>query len=135
MGGRARRALGLGVARHPIRREIVPGRSVDDAFQRFEAMAKDRLLVYARRALHTRDAAELDERFREVALAEAFLGTAEDCVAQIAALAAALPVDPLIIRAQWPDMPAQAVVDYLDDLGREIVPAVREIRSVPRLVR
>ena len=54
---------------------------------------------------------------------------------QIAALAALAPIDPILVRAQWPDMTGDDVVAYLDDLGRDIVPAVREITSVPRVVR
>ena len=45
------------------------------------------------------------------------------------------PIDPIIVRAQWPDMTADDVVGYLDDLGKEIIPAVRTMVSVPRVVR
>jgi hypothetical protein len=98
-------------------------------------MAKARLLAYAQRSLETRDAAEIDADFRALAEKEAFLGTPAECVGQIAALAALAPIDPILVRAQWPDMTGDGVVAYLDDLGRDIVPAVREITSVPRVVR
>jgi alkanesulfonate monooxygenase SsuD/methylene tetrahydromethanopterin reductase-like flavin-dependent oxidoreductase (luciferase family) len=127
--------LGRPQVRHPIRREIVPGRTTEEAFDRFESMAKNRLLAYAQRALHTRDANELSARFRAAAAQEAFIGTPAECLAQISALAAVAPIDAIIIRAQWPDMTADEVVAYLDDLGKEIIPAVREMRSVPRVVR
>ena len=52
-----------------------------------------------------------------------------------AALAAIVPIDPILVRAQWPHMTSDEVVAYLDDLGRDIVPAVREIESVERVVR
>ena len=121
--------------RHPIRREIVPGRTTDEAFSHFESMAKDRLLAYAQRALDTRDAAQIATRFRATAAQEVFIGTPDQCLAQIAALAAVAPIDPIIVRAQWPDMTADDVVGYLDDLGKEIIPAVRTMVSVPRVVR
>lgn len=118
------------VARHPLRREIVPGATTEGAFRRFESMARDRLLAYAQRELDTRDATALTERFRQVAAAEAIVGTPDDCLGQLRALAAQVPVDPVIVRAQWPDMTADDVVAYLDDLGRDIVPGMREIVSI-----
>jgi alkanesulfonate monooxygenase SsuD/methylene tetrahydromethanopterin reductase-like flavin-dependent oxidoreductase (luciferase family) len=130
-----RSRLGLPQVRHPIRREIIPGRTTDAAFDRFESMAKDRLLAYAQRSLDTRDAGEIATRFRATAAHETFIGTADECLAQIRSLAAVAPIDPIIVRAQWPDMPPEAVVAYLDDLGKEIIPAVREVRSVERVVR
>jgi alkanesulfonate monooxygenase SsuD/methylene tetrahydromethanopterin reductase-like flavin-dependent oxidoreductase (luciferase family) len=127
--------LGRPQACHPLRREIVPGRTTDEAYARFEAMAKDRLIAYAQRSLATRDEAEIAASFREVAAKEAFVGTPAQCVAQIAALARVLPIDPVIVRAQWPDMTADDVVAYLDDLGKDVIPAVREITPVARVVR
>ena len=127
--------LGRPQARHPLRREIVPGRTTDEAYARFEAMAKDRLIAYAQRSLATRNEAEIAASFREVAAKEAFVGTPAQCVAQIAALAEVLPIDPVIVRAQWPDMTADQVVAYLDDLGKDVIPAVREITPVARVVR
>ncbi|HJY66015.1 MAG TPA: hypothetical protein VJ254_04760, partial [Streptosporangiaceae bacterium] len=116
--------------KHPIRREIVPAATTDAAYERFERMAKSRLVAYANRAHPTRDATELSTRFRGAASQEAFCGTPDECVAKLTRLAAAAPVDPVLVRAHWPDMPIDEVVEYLDDLGRWIVPAVRDIESV-----
>jgi alkanesulfonate monooxygenase SsuD/methylene tetrahydromethanopterin reductase-like flavin-dependent oxidoreductase (luciferase family) len=127
--------LGLAHVRHPLRREVVPARTTDDAYRRFETMAKERLLAYAQRRLTTRDAGELASSFREVARQEAFVGTPDECVAQIAGLAARAPIGPVLVRAQWPGMDGDAVVAYLEDLGRDIVPAVRAITSVDRVDR
>lgn len=130
-----RERLGKPQVRHPLRREIVPGTTTDAAFERFEYMAKERLVAYAQRQLATRDAGELTSSFREVATKETFIGTPAECVAQIRELAAVVPVDPILVRAQWPHLTGDEVVDYLDDLGRDIVPAVREITPVERVVR
>jgi alkanesulfonate monooxygenase SsuD/methylene tetrahydromethanopterin reductase-like flavin-dependent oxidoreductase (luciferase family) len=130
-----RERLGRPQVRHPLRREIIPGRSTDEAFGRFEAMAKERLLAYAANQLATRDAGELSREFRAVAAKETFIGTPEQCIEQIRALAAIVPIDPILVRAQWPRMTSEQVVAYLDDLGRDVVPAVREITSVDRVVR
>jgi alkanesulfonate monooxygenase SsuD/methylene tetrahydromethanopterin reductase-like flavin-dependent oxidoreductase (luciferase family) len=130
-----RERLGLPQVKHPLRREIIPAPTTDAAFDRFEGMAKERLLAYAARSLATRDAGELSREFRAVAAKETFIGTPEECIAQIRELAAIVPIDPILVRAQWPRMSADQVVAYLDDLGRDIVPAVREITSVDRVVR
>ncbi|MET0740942.1 MAG: LLM class flavin-dependent oxidoreductase [Candidatus Nanopelagicales bacterium] len=130
-----RTALGRLQVRHPLRREIIPAPTTDAAYARFESMAKARLMAYAQRQLATRDAGEIAADFRALASKEAFIGTPSECVAQIADLAAVLPIDPILVRAQWPDMSGDAVVDYLDDLGRDIVPQVAEITSVERVDR
>jgi alkanesulfonate monooxygenase SsuD/methylene tetrahydromethanopterin reductase-like flavin-dependent oxidoreductase (luciferase family) len=130
-----RERLGRPQVRHPLRREIVPAATNEAAFERFEYMAKERLVAYAQRQLATRDAGELTSSFREVAAKETFIGTPDDCVAQIRELAAVVPVDPILVRAQWPHLTGDEVVAYLDDLGRDVVPAVREIEPVTRVVR
>lgn len=130
-----RKRLGRPQVRHPLRREIIPGRTTDEAFTRFEGMAKERLLAYAQRSLATRNEAELTAEFRSVAAKETFIGTPDECIAQIRELAAIVPIDPILVRAQWPHMGGAEVVEYLDDLGRDIVPAVKEIHSVERVVR
>jgi alkanesulfonate monooxygenase SsuD/methylene tetrahydromethanopterin reductase-like flavin-dependent oxidoreductase (luciferase family) len=130
-----RERLGRPQVRHPLRREIVPAATNEAAFERFEYMAKERLVAYAQRQLATRDAGELTSSFREVAAKETFIGTPDECVAQIRELAAVVPVDPILVRAQWPHLTGDEVVAYLDDLGRDIVPAVREIEPVTRVVR
>ena len=130
-----RERLGKPQVRHPLRREIVPAATTDAAFERFEYMAKERLVAYAQRQLATRDAGELTSSFREVAAKETFIGTPDECVAQIRELAAVVPIDPILVRAQWPHLAGDEVVAYLDDLGRDIVPAVREIEPVARVVR
>jgi alkanesulfonate monooxygenase SsuD/methylene tetrahydromethanopterin reductase-like flavin-dependent oxidoreductase (luciferase family) len=127
--------IGRPHVRHPLRREIVPAATTDAAYARFEAMAKERLLAYANRQLATRDADEIARRFREVARQETFIGTPAECIAQIREFAERVPIDPILVRAQWPTMSSDDVVAYLDDLGRDIVPAVAEIESVHRVVR
>ena len=130
-----RERLGRPHVKHPLRREIIPAATTEAAFDRFESMAKERLLAYAANQLATRDAGELSREFRAVAAKETFIGTPDECIAQIRALAAIVPIDPILVRAQWPRMTSDQVVAYLDDLGRDIVPAVREITSVDRVVR
>lgn len=130
-----RTRLGLPQVKHPLRREIIPGPTTDAAFDRFEYMAKERLLAYAARKLATRNADELAQEFRSVAAKETFIGTPDECIQQIRQVAEIVPIDPILVRAQWPHLSSDDVVSYIDDLGREIVPAVREIDSVTTVRR
>jgi alkanesulfonate monooxygenase SsuD/methylene tetrahydromethanopterin reductase-like flavin-dependent oxidoreductase (luciferase family) len=130
-----RSRLGRPQVKHPLRREIIPAATTQAAFDRFESMAKDRLLAYANRRLATRDARELSAQFRQVAARETFIGTPDECLAQIQEVASIIPVDPILIRAQWPSMSAEDVEAYLDDLGRDIIPGLKTIQSVDRVVR
>lgn len=130
-----RERLGLPHVKHPLRREIIPAATTEAAFERFEELAKERLLAYANNQLATRDADEISREFREVARKETFIGTPADCVSQIAELAKVAPIGPILVRAQWPRMSSDQVVAYLDDLGRDVVPAVAEIESVDRVSR
>ncbi len=127
--------LGLPQTLHPIRREIAIGKNYDDAFNAYESMVKERLLAYAQRSLATRNEEEIANAFREVAEREAFIGTPDDVVTKVQAMATQLPVDPLIIRAQWPGMTADDVVAYLDELGQHVVPALKAITPVDRVQR
>lgn len=130
-----RTRLGLPHVKHPLRREIIPAATSEAAFDRFESMAKSRLLAYAHRKLATRDAGELSAEFRRVAARETFIGTPSECLAQIRELASMVPINPILIRAQWPSMSAEDVAAYLDDLGRDIVPGLKAIDSVDRVIR
>lgn len=55
-------------------------------------------------------------------------GTAEECVREIRAIADQVPVSPVITRANWPGMTTDQAVAYIDSLGPELVPALRELR-------
>ena len=127
--------LGKPQALHPIRREIAIGASYDAAFDSYESMVKERLLAYARRSLVTRDEAEIANAFREVAEREALIGTPEQVTEKARVLASQLPVDPIIVRAQWPGMGADDVVNYLESLGEHVIPALAEIEPVKRVAR
>jgi hypothetical protein len=48
-------------------------------------------------------------------------------LAQIQHIAATLPVDPLVLRAGWPDMDPEWFLSYLDELGRDLVPGISDI--------
>jgi probable F420-dependent oxidoreductase len=114
----------------PLRRNIMLGSSVDDAARRYAAVAQDRYQAYASTGLTVYDRNTLDREFLETVRRHALLGTPEQVTAQIRDLADRFPIDPLIVRPQWPGMPTDDAIALLDALGRDVVPAVREIVPV-----
>lgn len=108
---------GLPVGRHPIRREIVLGRDRDDAQTRFTAMTADRFRAYAERERLSLPGSTTSGDEGSTAV----LGDADDVTAQLRVLGARLPVDTVIVRAQWPGMGPDDVVAHLDELGEHVV--------------
>jgi alkanesulfonate monooxygenase SsuD/methylene tetrahydromethanopterin reductase-like flavin-dependent oxidoreductase (luciferase family) len=104
------------------------GRDRDDAFRRYEDRARRKYVAYAARERAWAGSADsLQQSFAEQVADHLVAGTPDDVVAQLAEIARALPVGPLIVRPHWPGMAADEVVAYLDELGREVVPALREL--------
>jgi len=125
-----RRARGLPLSPLPLRRELMIGRDVDDALARFSAVARDKYVSYAHRGMDLLSDDEVTQRFTDTVRSHVILGTPEQCRAQIRAIAARLPVGPLLFRPHWPGMDAAQAVAYLEEVGREIVGPLADLRSV-----
>jgi alkanesulfonate monooxygenase SsuD/methylene tetrahydromethanopterin reductase-like flavin-dependent oxidoreductase (luciferase family) len=124
---RARIEAGLPLGRQPLRREIAIGRDREDALRHFRSMARDRYLGYAAQELATVPSDALGDNFAATAIGHAILGSAAECVEQLRALAARLPVDPIIVRAHWPGMTTQDAVTVIDQIGRDLIPELRDV--------
>lgn len=107
----------------PIRREIVLGTSQADAAETFTARTQHRFAIYS---AHGRDtvpgmSAGGDE------VTAAIVGTPAAVRAQLRNLAQSLPVDPVIVRAQWPGMSVAEIEEYLAELGEEVVRPLADV--------
>ncbi len=122
--------LGLPRAeRFPLRREVSIGRDRGDALATFERHAKSRYLAYSKHGRTWAGAPEeLDRQFTDSVGSHLVAGTAAEVRDELLAIARALPVGPLILRPSWPDMSSDEVVAAIDQLGREIVPALSEVQ-------
>lgn len=128
----ARREAGLPMGRQPLRREVTIGRDRDDALRRFRSMAQDRYLGYADQGLATVSADAIAADFEATAMGHAILGSPAECIEQLEALVAEFPVDPIIIRAHWPGMSADDAVAIIDEIGRDLIPVLRDVEpSLP----
>lgn len=115
-------------ASFPLRREVSVGRDREDALRTYERRARNRYVAYAERGrTWAGTPGELQAGFIDTVADHLVAGSPAECLAELKAIAEALPVGPLIFRASWPDMSTDEVVAYLDLLGREIVPALREL--------
>jgi alkanesulfonate monooxygenase SsuD/methylene tetrahydromethanopterin reductase-like flavin-dependent oxidoreductase (luciferase family) len=128
--GEERRAAGKPLAGLPIRRELMLGADRDDALTRFQKVAQDKYIAYADRGMDTLGADEVRAKFEGTVSNHVILGTPDDCRAQLASLAERLPTRYVNVRPHWPGMTAEQTVDYLAEVGREIVQPLRELESV-----
>ncbi|MFB8387533.1 LLM class flavin-dependent oxidoreductase [Microbacterium sp. NPDC055910] len=119
-----RLARGLEMRAMPLRRNIMLGSSIEDATSKYVALSQERYLAYASRGLDLYDNADLEAQFAETVRAHAILGTAQECVSQIADLAGRMPIETLMFRSQWTDEPTQGALDLVTELGDEVVPGI-----------
>jgi alkanesulfonate monooxygenase SsuD/methylene tetrahydromethanopterin reductase-like flavin-dependent oxidoreductase (luciferase family) len=127
------RARGSEPSPQPLRRNVFLGADRRDALEQFLRASARRYLHYANNGHEQWRADEVERDFAEVVGAHVLAGSPDEVLAQIERIAATLPVDPLVLRAGWPDMDPDWFVSYVDALGRDLVPGIRAIapRAVP----
>ena len=120
--------------RQPLRREIMVGRDREDALARAVEVASPWYLNMARTGHHQYvDQEGLIASLPGVLAGHWVLGDAEDCARQLREIGAAVPVNPVITRANWPGMSPDESVAYLELLGEELIPALKDFDSVSSL--
>ncbi len=130
---RERGRLGLPQAVHPIRRDIYIGRTRDEALARLVSITAKR---YADERASTTLAADIPEQ-DDVTAKKAFMshyaivGTADDCITQLRALCNTCPLGPIVVQPQWQGMPIGDALRYIEEIGRVIIPALRDMVSQP----
>lgn len=122
-----RERLGKPLLPQPLRREIVVGTDRDDALARAAGMGRewyDRMVAIASPGFGPGQRLTTIDDFVGTGFVT---GTAADCVHEIRVIADQVPVNPVITRANWPGMTTDEAVAYIEGLGRELVPALREL--------
>lgn len=131
----AREAAGLSrTGQQPLRREIMLGTDREDALAKAVAVGAEWYLNMARTG-HNKyvDPAGLEASIPGVMAKHWVLGDAADCAAQLREIGAAVPVNPVITRANWPGMTPDDSVAYIGRLGDELVPAIKDFDPVEAL--
>jgi alkanesulfonate monooxygenase SsuD/methylene tetrahydromethanopterin reductase-like flavin-dependent oxidoreductase (luciferase family) len=118
---------GIAPALQPLRRNIFLGRDRQDALEQFMRASANRYLHYAKTGHETWDVESVEKRFNEIVGGHILAGSADSVLNEIKDIAAAVPVNPLIMRAGWPDMDPEWFITYVNSLGSELVPGIKEI--------
>lgn len=111
----------------PLRRNVLVAESREAAVAEYTRVAKGRYITYAQKGLDVLADRDLDNEFAEAVRGHAVLGTPDDVVGELTTLVTELPVNPLLIRPQWPTMDADETIATLNRFGRDVVPAIRAL--------
>jgi alkanesulfonate monooxygenase SsuD/methylene tetrahydromethanopterin reductase-like flavin-dependent oxidoreductase (luciferase family) len=117
----------------PLRRNIMVADTAEEALVEYARVAQGRYITYAKRGLDVMDGTDLEGNFAEAIAGHAVIGTDDDVAARLVDLVSTLPVDPLLVRPQWPTMDADETIATLNRLGKTVVPAVRSVVPHTRL--
>jgi alkanesulfonate monooxygenase SsuD/methylene tetrahydromethanopterin reductase-like flavin-dependent oxidoreductase (luciferase family) len=111
----------------PLRRNCMVADTREEALVEYARVAQGRYLTYARKGLDVMNEADLVNEFAKAVSNHAVIGTPDDVVAQLTDLATSLPVDPILLRPQWPTMDGDETIRAIERLGRDVVPAIKAI--------
>jgi alkanesulfonate monooxygenase SsuD/methylene tetrahydromethanopterin reductase-like flavin-dependent oxidoreductase (luciferase family) len=116
---RAERKLAPAV--HPIRRDLAPGPDRATAIRDFLKQTAARYRTYVENERPGYEPPDSDRLAARV-----LHGTVDDCVEQLRDLSAQLPVNPVIVRPDWPGMSTDHVVEGVAGLA-ELAAAAADI--------
>jgi alkanesulfonate monooxygenase SsuD/methylene tetrahydromethanopterin reductase-like flavin-dependent oxidoreductase (luciferase family) len=120
--------------RQPLRREIMLGANYDDALAKAVEVATPWYVNMANTG-HNKyvDPEGLVKSIPGVLATHWVLGNAEECAAQLRAIGESVPVNPVITRANWPGMTPDDSVAYIERLGEQLIPLLKDFESVTAL--
>lgn len=120
-------ARGKAFGPQPLRRNVLVADTMEQAVTEYARVAQGRYITYAQRGLDVMAGTDLERDFAAAVAGHAVIGTADDVTKQLLDLVTALPVDPLLVRPQWPTMDADETIAAINRLGTEVVPALRAV--------
>lgn len=107
-----------------LRRNVLVADSKEEAIVEYARVAKGRYITYAQRGLDLYTGDQLEDDFYSTVSDHAVLGSPDDVVAELTDYATRFPVDPILVRPQWPTMSADEAITAIDRYGRDVVPAL-----------
>ncbi len=120
-------ARGKAFGPQPLRRNILVAGSRDEAVTEYARIAKGKYLSYAAKGFDQLAADELDRDFRATVGEHAVLGSTAEVIDELTELVTRFPIDPLLLRPQWPTMSGDETVAAIEALGRDVIPAIRAL--------
>jgi alkanesulfonate monooxygenase SsuD/methylene tetrahydromethanopterin reductase-like flavin-dependent oxidoreductase (luciferase family) len=122
-------ARGKDFCPQPLRRNVWVAGSKEEAMADYERVARSRYLSYADKGFDVMSAEALATEFRAMVANHAVVGSPEDVVAELTEYVTDLPVDPLLLRVQWPSMSMEETLVQIDRLGQDVVPAISAVEA------
>jgi alkanesulfonate monooxygenase SsuD/methylene tetrahydromethanopterin reductase-like flavin-dependent oxidoreductase (luciferase family) len=113
----------------PLRRNCLVADSREEAMIEYARVAQGRYLTYANKGLDVMKSTDLENEFAKAVSGHAVIGSPDEVVAELTDLVETLPVDPLLLRPQWPTMSADETIAAISRLGREVVPAMNALTA------
>jgi alkanesulfonate monooxygenase SsuD/methylene tetrahydromethanopterin reductase-like flavin-dependent oxidoreductase (luciferase family) len=111
----------------PLRRNVLVADTREQAVTEYARVAQGRYITYAQRGLDVMAGTDLEQDFAAAVAGHAVIGTPDDVTKQLTDLVTTLPVDPLLVRPQWPTMNADETIAAIKRLGTQVVPAIRAV--------
>ena len=108
----------------PLRRNTMIAETDVEAAEEYARVAQGRYISYTERGLDVMDAEELRRDFLKAVAGHAVVGTHETVAARLTEIVESLPVEPLLLRPQWPTMDADEAVAAIRTLGERVIPTV-----------
>jgi len=121
-------ARGKAFGPQPLRRNVLVADTREQAVTEYARVAQGRYITYAQRGLDVMAGTDLEQDFAAAVAGHAVIGTPDDVTKQLTDLVTTLPVDPLLVRPQWPTMDADETIAAIKRLGTQVVPAIRALQ-------
>src|SRR5260370_81104 len=120
-------ARGKAFGPQPLRRNVLVADTREQAVTEYARVAQGRYITYAQRGLDVMADTDLERDFAAAVAGHAVIGTVDDVTKQLLDLVTTLPVDPLLVRPQWPTMDADETIAAISPRGAAVVPAIRAV--------
>ena len=111
----------------PLRRNTMIAETDVKAAEEYARVAQGRYISYSERGLDVMDPEELQSDFLKAVAPHAVVGTHETVTARLTEIVESLPVEPLLLRPQWPTMDADEAVAAIRILGERVIPTVKAL--------
>jgi alkanesulfonate monooxygenase SsuD/methylene tetrahydromethanopterin reductase-like flavin-dependent oxidoreductase (luciferase family) len=108
----------------PLRRNVLVADSREEAIIEYARVAQGKYISYSKRGLDVMADADLENDFAAAVAGHAVLGSPDEVLAELLDIVTKLPVDPLLLRPQWPSMDADEAIIAIRRLGRDVVPTL-----------
>jgi len=105
--------------------------TTEEAIASFVDVSRERYLTYVRNELDILDEADLMNDYYETVKDSVAVGTAGEVIDHFIRVSRELPVDPIIVKPQWPQMHIDEVIDVIETMGREVIPTLAEVDPMP----